>query len=320
MTTRALVLGVNGQDGSYLTEVLLESGHAVTGVALQSESRWVDAARFNYVQLDSADEDALRGLLRRTMPDQIYHMAAIHGPAGYTYESEWREALALNVGSVHTCLEHIRVSSPATRLFYPSSIKVFGNPPPSEIDEATPRVASCLYSITKNAATELVHYYRQHHGSWACVSYYFNHDSPRRPDTYFLPRLAAQVAGSLRKDVSSPSVANLDFWCDWGSSREFMEMTVDLLRLESPRDVVMATGQPVYAADLARDLAASVGAPIVPLGMRTQNAPPVRARLEGLQTAIGRIPRCGALEVAKWILADRHGLGLRTLHQETARP
>src|SRR5579862_9279192 len=190
--TSALVLGVNGQDGSYIADVLLERGYIVSGVGLQEVSRWVDPTRFSYVQLDAADADGLGTLLARTMPDQIYHMAAVHGSAGHPYEDGWRQALALNVGSVHTCLEHMRHHSPATRLFYPSSLKVFGNPPPAEIDEATPHVASCLYSITKNAATELIHHYRARHGSWACVGYYFNHDSPRRPDSYFLPRLTAQ--------------------------------------------------------------------------------------------------------------------------------
>ena len=318
--TSALVLGVNGQDGSYVADVLLERGCTVTGVGRQAASRWVDPTRLNYIQLDAADSDALGALLLRTMPDQIYHMAAVHGPAGYIYEAGWRTALALNVASVHTCLEHMRRNSPATRLFYPSSLKAFGNPPPFEIDERTPRDSSCLYSITKNAATDLIHYYRRHHGSWACVSYYFNHDSPRRPDTYFLPRLAAQIAASMKPDVRAPQVAGLDFWCDWGSSREFMEMTVDLVGLDAPQDVIMATGRPVYAADLACALAASVGADLPPLPPRTQDAPPVRARLDGLHRAIGRLARYGALDVGKWILAERHALAPRTLPQGTSKP
>jgi hypothetical protein len=79
----------------------------------------------------------------------------------------------------------------------------------------------------------------------------------------------------------------------------------------------MATGRPVYAADLARALAESVGAELPPLPSRTQDAPPVRARLEGLHRAIGRLPRNGALDVASWILADRHALAPRTLDKVT---
>jgi GDPmannose 4,6-dehydratase len=310
--TTALVLGVNGQDGSYVADILLERGVTVTGVGRQATSRWIDPTRYSYVQLDAADETALDELLSRLMPDQIYHMAAIHGSAGHAYEAAWRQALALNVGSVHTCLEHMRRRRPVTRLFYPSSLKVFGDPPPAMIDEATPRVASCLYSITKNAATELIHHYRARHGAWASVGYYFNHDSPRRPDSYFLPRLAAQIAGALRHDQSAPNVATLDFWCDWGSSREFMELTVDLLGQEMPQDVVMATGRPIHAADLARALAEDVGLALPLLPPRGRGTPPVRARLDGLRRAVGRLPRADGLAVARWILADRYGIAVRT--------
>lgn len=305
---RSLVLGVNGQDGSYLAEVLLERGHRVVGVGRQAASRWVDPGRFDYVQLDAADDEALDGLLSSTLPDRIFHMAAIHGSAGHAYEPVWRKALALNVGSVHTCLEHMRRRKPSGRLFYPSSLKVFGDPPPAEVDEATPRVSTCLYSITKNAATDLIHQYRARHGSWACVGYYFNHDSPRRADTYFLPRLAAQIAASLRDEASAPRVATLDFWCDWGSSREYMELTADLLERDTPRDVVIATGHPVHAADLARVLAEGVGAPPPASPARTSAAPPVRARLDGLRNAVSRVPAKDAADVARWIMAERHGL------------
>ena len=154
----ALVLGVNGQDGSYLAEILIERGYHVTGAASQTTSRWVDPDRFHYVALDVADGLALDALLAEELPSEIYHMAAIHGSAGHVYEARWREALALNVGSVHTCLEHIRNRSRDTRLFYPSSLKAFGTSPPPRIDENTPRVSSCLYSITKNAATDLIQY------------------------------------------------------------------------------------------------------------------------------------------------------------------
>jgi GDPmannose 4,6-dehydratase len=246
-------------------------------------------------------------------------MAAIHGSAGHAYEANWRQALALNVGSVHTCLEHMRRRSPAARLFYPSSLKVFGDPPPAEIDEATPRVSLCLYSITKNAATELVHQYRARHGAWACVGYFFNHDSPRRPDSYFLPRLAAQLVAQRRADAPASGVDTLDFWCDWGNSREFMELTVDLLDQEEPQDVVMATGQPVHAADLARALADELGVVPPRLPPRTQHTPPARARLDGLRRAIGRLPRDSALDVARWILAERHGVALQKPPVQAAR-
>jgi GDPmannose 4,6-dehydratase len=307
----ALVLGVNGQDGSYLAEILIERGYRVTGVGRQTASRWVDPGRFCYVSLDVAVARELDALLAELLPDEIYHMAAMHGPAGHAYEADWREALALNVGSVHTCLEHIRTRSPAARLFYPSSLKAFGSCPPPRIDENTPRVSSCLYSITKNAATDVIQYYRAQHDVWASVGYYFNHDSPRRPDSYFLPRLAARIAVQLGRGGPAPDIASLDFWCDWGNSQEFMELTADLLRADHPRDVVLATGQPVHAAALAAELAKAVG--IAPLSATrpVYDEAPFRAELAGLRGAVGRLPRHNAVDVAGWILRDRYGIVIR---------
>ncbi|MGB7599404.1 MAG: GDP-mannose 4,6-dehydratase, partial [Candidatus Sulfotelmatobacter sp.] len=250
------MLGVNGQDGSYLAEVLIARGYAVTGAARQASSRWVDPTRFRYTALDVSGVARLDQLLSEVRPDEIYHMAAIHGSAGRAYEADWREALALNVGSVHTCLEHMRRHCPETRLFYPSSVKAFGANPPPVIDEKTPRVSDCLYGITKNAAAELIHYYRARHGIFAAIGYYFNHDSPRRSDSYFLPRLAGRIAAQPGQREDAPEIATLDFWCDWGSSGEFMELTADLLQTDSACDAIFATGRPVYATALAADLAA----------------------------------------------------------------
>ncbi len=305
----ALVLGVNGQDGSYLAEVLIERGYDVTGVARQPVSRGIDPKRFRYQSLDVAEAAPLDALLAELRPDEIYHMAAVHGSAGYAYEAGWRAALAVNVGCIHTCLEHMRMRSQNARLFYPSSIKAFGAHPPQQISEATPRVSDCLYSLMKNTATDLIHYYRVRHGVFACVGYYFNHDSPRRPDSYFLPRLAARIAGQIKQQDNSPDIVSLDFWCDWGSSREFAEMTADLLQAEAPEDVIMATGQSVYAARLAAELASAAGL-VGDIAPPASSEAPFRADLTKLRTVVGRIPHLHAFDVAAWILRERHGIVL----------
>jgi GDPmannose 4,6-dehydratase len=313
----ALVLGVNGQDGSYLAEILIKRGYQVTGAAWQTASRWVDPGRFHYVALDVADASALGALLAEVLPGEIYHMAAIHGSAGHVYEARWREALALNVGSVHTCLEHIRNRSRDTRLFYPSSLKVFGTPPPPRIDESTPRVSSCLYSITKNTATDLIQYYRVRHDVWASVGYYFNHDSPRRPDNYFLPRLAARTAAEVSQRGPAPEIVTLDFWCDWGSSYEFMELTADLVQVDHPSDVVVASGQPVHAAALAAELAGAVGIASPHTVPPPDGEAPYRADLAMLKRTVGRVPRHHAIDVAGWILRERHGIAINRATADT---
>jgi GDPmannose 4,6-dehydratase len=273
-------------------------------VGRQATSRWVGDPRLNYIELDLADSAALDRLLERLEPACMFHCAAVHGSSGYAYEHIWRQALDVNVGSVHTCLEHIRQRARHARLFYSSSLKAFGEPPPPMIDETTPRHSTCLYGITKNAATDLVYHYRKQHGVHAAIGFFFNHDSPRRPDTYFIPRLVQHLISQTSAGGPLSGVASLDFWCDFGSAREFMELVADLMERDPARDAVFATGRPVHASELAAALAMDLGrAP--PVVARSASEPPVRACLRSLLAAVGRLPKLGALDVARWILADR---------------
>jgi GDPmannose 4,6-dehydratase len=312
--TRALILGVNGQDGSYLAEELLARGHEVTGVGRQAASRWVDPCCFRYVTLDIANHSALDELLETLRPHVIYHLAAMHGPAGHAYEAVWRDALSVNLGALHVCLEHLRTRTPNSRLFYPSSLKAFGGRPPPLISEETPRVSDCLYGVTKNAGYDLIHYYRARHASWVTLGFFFNHDSPRRPENYFLPRLAARLAAQ-RKGIEAPTLATLDFWCDWGNSQEFMALVADLMQEQHPDDLIFATGQPMHAAALANRLARALG--IGGTSAPPAGQPPFRADVSRMIAVLGRAPRQGAFEVATWILRERYGISIDTMAEAT---
>ena len=312
----ALILGSNGQDGSYLADVLLERGWTVVGAALQETSRWVSHPRFHHRQTDVGNEGELTELLKKTRPLRIFAMSAIHGAAGFEYESRFRSALDVNVGSVHTCLEYLRREDLNARLFIASSMKVFGDNPPTVIDETTERRPTCLYGVTKNTAIELAQYYRRRHGVWASIGYLFNHDSPRRPPDYFLPRLAAQVAARVRGEPPPPPLNSLDFWCDWGSSLEFMGLAADMTELEEQVDLILASGRSHHAGDLALLLcqAAGVDASGFATGgdVRTDGlqGPPYRVSVERLSQLLGK-PENDAFDVAAWILRERHGIALQ---------
>jgi len=311
----ALVLGSNGQDGSYMAEVLLEQGHEVVGAARQPTSRWIDHPRFRHVQVDVGDAGELKRLLGDVKPSRIAALATVHGPSGHAYETDWRAALDVNLGCIHTCLEYMRVQAPSARLFAASSLKAFGQNPPAVIDESTQRVSSCLYSITKNAAADLVSYYRSMHHLWAVTGFFFNHDSPRRPSEFFLPRLVDQLGAYLGGQEAPPPLATLDFWCDWGSSLEFMRAAAALLALDEPRDVVIATGVSLYARDLAEALSEATGATAeswvkarqAPQPKPPGAEPPYRANIQLLRGLVGQPPSDG-LDVALWILRDRYGV------------
>lgn len=313
--SRAIVLGVNGQDGSYLAEALLAAGVAVTGVGRQPASRYLsEGPLFRFVSLDLAQGNDLPALLGEVRPERIYHVAAIHGAAGFFYEDKWQDALTVNVGSVHHCLEYARKVGGA-RLLYASSVKAFDAETPEVVSEDLVRKSTCLYSITKNATADLIDYYRKRHGIRASTVFLFNHDSPRRPPQFFLPRVTAILARALRDEPQDEVLRSLDFACDWGSAAEFMQISRDLLESDANRDYVLATGKTWTGLEFTAALFRLAGLDWQRY-VKLEKAPgsePVRmfrADISRLIATLGRAPRQSALDVARWILQENHGLML----------
>jgi len=313
----SLVVGVNGQDGSYLAEHLLKLGRDVIGLGRQPASHYLQPrANFAYRALDLTDGDALTALLADVQPEQIYYLAAIHGAAGFSYEESWQAALKVNLGAVHLCLDYLRTSGRDGRLLYASSLKAFGAKPPSIVNETSPRQSPCLYSITKNGAFDLIDYYRKNHDIRATVLFLLNHESPRRPAHFFLPRLTALLASALKGEPKSEPLKSLDFACDWGSSAEFMAIARQLLDLDDNQDYVLGTGKTWTGLEITEALFAAAE-----LDWRNHvslakppNSEPIhrfRADISRLEAALGHGPRESALDVASWILQENHGLSLQ---------
>ena len=252
----SLILGVNGQDGSYLAEILSDRGDRVHGVGKQSGPRYLPAlSSFQYLQCDLRDQNALNNALVSASPDEIYHVAAIHGPAGFSYEEVWAETLDVNVKSLHTVLEYSRRQKRDIRIFYASSGKIFGTPLKNCVCIGSPKRTDCLYSVSKIAAENLLNFYRKEHGLHACIAYLFNHESVRRPSDYFLPKVMAVLTSAVKQQAARTDIFTLDFYCDWGCAREYMNMAVRLIRNEAPeKDLIFATGRTWYARDFVKEL------------------------------------------------------------------
>jgi GDPmannose 4,6-dehydratase len=248
--TRTLVLGVNGQDGSYLAQALLKRGDQVVGVGRQATSRYVhDHPRFTYAAADLADEPQVEALVRAVAPERVYHFAAVHGPtgSGFTYEACFADMLSVNVTALHVALEYARTLNPGPRIFYAGSSKVFASPLAGQIDEASPMQVSCLYSLGKLAARDLMRLYARDHGIEATNLILFNHDSPRRPTDYLLPMLAQTMARAKVDPNHMLRVRTLDFWADWSAAEELMEIVADLSTAPYVPEVILASGRAVYA-------------------------------------------------------------------------
>jgi GDPmannose 4,6-dehydratase len=305
---RALVLGSNGQDGSYLVEHLLRRGYSVSGLA-RSKSVLVPHARFTPVQFDLRHAAQLPDLLLKLRPQLIFHVAAVHGRAGTPYETVWQDMLAVNVGSVHPVLEYLRQHCPGGGLIYAGSSKSFGPVFPPVITEQSPISSSCLYTVTKNAARDLIACYRRDHGVTASVLHLFQHESERRGPEFFIPKLLWTLGKAIEDRSEKTEFGPLDFYCDWGSASEYMDIAIDLAERGAGDDVLVATGTTWLARDLAEKVFAKHGLNyrdhVVETGSGDGADRSFKVSVEGLRKLAGRVPQIKLLDLCETIL---HGL------------
>lgn len=293
---RSLILGVNGQDGSYLAETLLARGHEVVGVGRAPESAYArPEPAFRYISADLRDTDTFARAVAEVAPDQAFHVAAIHGASGFAYEPLWRDMMTVNVMALQVLLEHARVAAPNMRIVYAGSSKIFPPPLSGVIDEETAAQATCLYGIGKLAARDLMTYYRAEHGIRSTNLILFNHESSRRPPEYLLPTLARAVAAAKRDPEHRTMIKTLDFRVDWGAADEFMEIVADIAEKTDEPELVLASGTTWHGREAAKHLFAMHGLDserhlIETLGPG-KPGPEFRVSLDRLERAIGRRPQ-----------------------------
>ncbi|MDB2472671.1 GDP-mannose 4,6-dehydratase [Amylibacter sp.] len=305
-----LVLGVNGQDGSYAAEKFIQKGYAVIGIGRQKHSKWLqETSTFKYIQVDLNCFDSVLSVLRKEAPDIIFNAAAVHGPANFSYESVWRDVQLVNVGLTHGILEYLRLEASSCFYMFLSSSKAFSSNENSVLDEKSPRSGECIYSITKNASTDLIKYYRLRYKLKASVVWTFNHESPRRGKQFFVPKIVDILAKSIVDSTYKSTIYTLDFFCDWGDAEEFMEISTEICERKISDDFILATGKSIFAKEFVEKFFSNHG-----LSYRdhidvshTLGSPKyvVRAELSKLQSLIKKTPSLSVYEVAEKILASR---------------
>ncbi|MGV8998209.1 MAG: GDP-mannose 4,6-dehydratase [Parvibaculaceae bacterium] len=305
----SLVLGVNGQDGSYLAESLLRRGHSVIGVGRDKTSRYVVSSDlFRYVELDLRDTSALTRLVDDAAADNAFHFAAVHGSAGFQYEPVVADMFATNVLALHVLLEHARLRNKAMRVIYAGSSKIFPSPLSGEIDEATPARATCLYSIGKIAARELIMQYRTQHKVAATNLILFNHESPRRPPQFLLPMIAKGIADAKGDPAYRLKVQTLDFRIDWASAEEFADIAVEIAEKTDADEFVLASGVTHYARDIVHALFAAYGIDgnvVVSEALPRRDAgPEFHVSLKKLEQAIDRRPVRSVQEIVAEMIVE----------------
>jgi GDPmannose 4,6-dehydratase len=250
---KALVTGITGQDGSYLAELLLAKGYEVHGIIRRASTfnteridHLYQDPHINGVRLflhygDIADSTNLIKLLYRTHPDEIYHLAA-QSHVRVSFDIPEYTGDVTGLGTIRI-LEAIRETGLKTKFYQASSSEMYGKVQEAPQRETTPFYPRSPYGAAKVYAYWLTVNYRESYGLYACNGILFNHESPRRGET-FVTRKITRAAGRIKAGLENKIfLGNLDAKRDWGYAKEYVEAMWLMLQQEQPDDYVIATGE-----------------------------------------------------------------------------
>jgi len=252
---KALITGVTGQDGSYLAEFLLEKGYEVHGIKRRTSLFNTDridhlfqdphekTLRFLLHHGDMTDSTSILRVMERVRPDEIYNLAAQSHVAVSFQEPEYT-ANSAGLGTLRL-LEAIRTLGLAkkTRFYQASTSELFGKAAESPQRETTPFYPRSPYGVAKLYAYWITVNYREAYGLYACNGILFNHESPRRGETFVTRKITRGLSRIKLGLDETLWLGNLDAKRDWGHARDFVEMMWLMLQQPKPRDYVAATGR-----------------------------------------------------------------------------
>jgi GDPmannose 4,6-dehydratase len=265
LTKRALITGITGQDGSYLTELLLSKGYEVHGLIRRAST--FNTHRIDHLYVDPHDPSAklflhygdlsdgarLVTLMSEINPDEVYNLAA-QSHVRVSFDEPEHTADTTGTGTIRL-LEAVRLSGVKTRFYQASSSELYGATPPPQ-SETTPFYPRSPYAAAKLYSFWITKNYREAYDMFAVNGILFNHESPRRGETFVtrkITRAVARIAAGVQKDLY---LGNLESIRDWGYAAEYVEGMWRMLQADTPDDYVLATGVGYTIKDF---LAASFG-------------------------------------------------------------
>lgn len=237
----ALIIGHEGQDGACLRRLLREKGCAVAGTGRETVDS--DLPRLKR-PLDLGSDASVREAIEGLRPDEIYFLAAFHHSSEEAPVRDGdliAESFAVNVLAFNRVLAAVAEASPASRVFYASSSRVFGEPAIPVQDENTPLNPVCAYGISKAAGTRLCRYYRDR-GVAASCGILYNHESPWRSPRFVSRKVVRAAVRISRGSREKLVLGDLNAQVDWGYAPDYMEAAWRILQLEQPGDFVVGTG------------------------------------------------------------------------------
>ncbi len=253
MEKKALITGITGQDGSYLAELLLNKGYQVHGIKRRSSSfntsridgvlpDWHErGARLYLYFADLADSSSLIKLLSQIRPDEIYHLGAqSHVRTSFDIPEYTADITAVGTTRI---LEAVHATGIKTKFYQASSSEMFGRVAETPQRETTPFRPCSPYACAKVYAHWMSINYRESYGLFACNGILFNHESPRRGETFVSRKITRAVARIHCGLQDKLYLGNLDAKRDWGYTPEYVEAMWRMMQLDEPDDFVVATGE-----------------------------------------------------------------------------
>lgn len=247
---KALITGITGQDGSYLSEFLLGKGYEVHGivrrVALEDPTHrmWRIRHILNDIQLHSASLESYPSIYRVFLdikPTECYHLAS-QSFVSYSFEDEF-STLNTNINGTHFVLSVLRDASPSCKFYFAGSSEMFGKVRETPQTENTPFHPRSPYGISKVAGFDLTRNYREAYDLFACSGILFNHESPRRGYEFVTRKIsyhAAKIKFGLAENLP---LGNLEARRDWGHAKEYVRAMWMMLQRDRPDDYVISTGK-----------------------------------------------------------------------------
>ena len=247
---KALITGITGQDGSYLSELLLEKGYEVHGivrrVALEDPRArmWRIRHILDRIHIHSASMESyasIFNIISEVKPDECYHLAA-QSYVSYSFEDEF-STINTNLNGTHYVLSSIKRQAPNCKIYFAGSSEMFGHVKETPQNENTPFHPRSPYGISKMAGFELTRNYREAYGLFALSGILFNHESPRRGAEFVTRKISTAVAKiklGIEKEIR---LGNLEAKRDWGHARDYVKAMWLMLQQDEADDFVIATGQ-----------------------------------------------------------------------------
>ena len=252
MQPTALITGITGQDGSYLTELLLKKGYEVHGLVRRSSTMERSRLRhlfadpdiydqklfLHYADLD--DPTTIRRIVTRVQPTEFYHLAG-QSHVGLSFEIPESTCDVTAIGTLRI-MEILRDQPTPPRFMHASSREIFGTPTVSPQDEMTRIEPNSPYGCAKAFATQMAKIYREAHGLFFCNAICYNHESPRRGENFVTRKVTLAAARIKAGQQSTLSLGDLNAARDWGYAGDFVNAMWLMLQQEVPDDYVLATG------------------------------------------------------------------------------